>query len=53
MSTRKSKKKVISFVIKGADVIKGSGGFMPPSFKTGAHMTAKDRPRDKNWKRWI
>lgn len=21
-------------------------------FQTGGHMTAKDRPRDKNWRKW-
>lgn len=33
--------------IKGIDVIKHSGGFKPPAFRSGKHMTEKDRPRKK------
>ena len=25
--------------------------YMVPGFRTGGHMTEKDRPRKKNWKR--
>ena len=49
MKKNKSKKtrNTSTDVIRGIDVIKHSGGFMPPSFRTGGHMTEKDRPRKK------
>ena len=33
--------------IKGKDIVKHSGGFVPPSFRQGKYMTEKDRPRKK------
>jgi len=38
-------------VITGYELMKHSGGFMPPACRTGAHMTEKDRPRKKVTKR--
>lgn len=48
----KGKKQTIG-KIKGADLLKRSRGIQQISFKTSAYLTEKDRPRDKNWHKWI
>ncbi len=47
----KKKKETIG-VIKGIDLIKKSAPVQDIPFKTGKHITKKDRPRDKSWKKW-
>lgn len=37
--------------IKGIDLIRKSAPRAEISFRTGKHMTEKDRPRDKSYKR--
>lgn len=46
----KGKREVIG-VIKGIDLIKKSAPKADISFRTGKYMTAKDRPRDKSYKK--
>lgn len=38
--------------IKGIDLIKKSAPKADIAFRTGRHMTQKDRPRDKRYKKW-
>ena len=38
--------------IKGIDLVKKSAPKADISFRTGTYMTAKDRPRDKRYKKW-
>ena len=51
MAKKKKKKEKIG-TIKGIDVLKKSAPMQGIPFKTGKHITEKDRPRDKNWKKW-
>lgn len=37
--------------IKGIDLVKKSAPIARISFRRGKHMTPKDRPRDKSYKR--
>lgn len=37
--------------IRGIDIVKKSAPKADISFRTGRYMTAKDRPRDKSYKR--
>lgn len=39
--------------IKGNDLLKKTRGINEISFRTGGYQTKKDKPRDKNWKKWI
>ena len=41
------KKKITVGTISGQDLLKGSRPKQDISFRTGAHMTSKDRPRKK------
>jgi len=50
MSNRKKKETI--GVIKGVDVLKKTRGIQNIPFKTGKHMSEKDRPRDNNWRKW-
>lgn len=47
----KKKKETIG-VISGLDLIKKSAPVQNIPFRTGKHMTKKDRPRNKNWRTW-
>ncbi len=38
--------------IKGVDAAKASKPYFVVRFKTGAHVTPKDKPRNKNWRNW-
>ena len=38
--------------IEGLELLKKTRGFQKGGFKTGWFKTQKDRPRDKNWKKW-
>ena len=39
-------------IIKGLDLYSKTKGRQIPVFRTGKHQTEKDRPRDKNWRKW-
>lgn len=52
MSKRKKKKKELIGTISALDLIKKTRGPEEINFQTGAYNTKKDKPRDKNWKRW-
>lgn len=47
----KKKKETIG-VISGLELIKKSSPVQDIPFRTGKHMTKKDRPRNKNWRTW-
>ena len=47
----KKKKETIG-VISGLELIKKSAPAQEIPFRTGKHMTKKDRPRNKNWRTW-
>ena len=45
----------VVFRMTGKDIVKEVAGGVAaeaPRFRTGAHMGPKDRPRDKNWRKW-
>ena len=48
----KKKKETIG-VISGFELIKKSAPPQTIPFRTGKHITKKDRPRDKQWKNWV
>ena len=48
----KGKKQTIG-KIDGMELLKKSRGVQRTYFRTGTYQTQKDRPRDKNWKKWI
>ena len=48
----KKKKEKIG-TINGAELLKKTRGIQVVSFRTGGYQNKKDKPRDKNWKRWI
>ena len=47
----KKKKETIG-IIRGRDLLKKAAPKADVTFKTGRHMTDKDRPRDKKWRNW-
>ena len=48
----KKKKQTIG-IIKGEDLRKATQGIQDIPFRTGSYQTKKDKPRDKNWRKWI
>lgn len=48
----KGKKQKIG-TINGKDLLKQTRGINEISFRTGGYQTKKDRPRDKNWRKWV
>ena len=49
----KKKKKVEKIgVIKGIDLVRNSAPKADIPFRTGKHLTQKDRPRDKSYKKY-
>lgn len=48
----KGKKETIG-TIKNTDLLKKTRGIQRACFRTGTYLTKRDRPRDKNWKKWI
>lgn len=50
MSNNKKKENIGT--IEGLELLKKTRGFQKGRFKTGWFKTQKDRPRDKNWKKW-
>lgn len=47
----KGKKQTIG-TIKGTDLLRNARGINEISFRTGRYNTKKDKPRDKNWRKW-
>lgn len=47
----KGKKEKIS-TIKGSDLLNKTKGVQVVPFRTGSFQTKKDKPRDKNWRKW-
>ena len=47
----KGKKEKIS-TIKGSDLLSKTKGVQVVPFRTGSFQTKKDKPRDKNWRKW-
>lgn len=46
------KKKIKVGIIKGSDIIDKTKPIQDIPFRTGRHITEKDRPRKKNWREW-
>ena len=51
MSKKKKKEKI--GMISAETLLKQTRGEQYIPFRTGDYQTKKDRPRDKNWKRWV
>lgn len=51
MAKKKKKEKI--GMISGADLLKQTRGEQYIPFRTGSYQTKKDKPRDKNWKKWV
>ena len=48
----KKKKEKIG-MISGVDLLKQTRGEQYIPFRTGGYQTKKDKPRDKNWRKWV
>lgn len=48
----KGKKEKIG-VIKGSELRAKTRGIQYVPFRTGSYQTKKDKPRDKNWRKWV
>ena len=48
--SKKKKQKIGT--INGLELLKKSREPQDISFKTGGYQTQKDKPRDKNWRKW-
>ena len=48
----KGKKETIE-IITAESLRKSTRGVQSISFRTGGYQTKKDRPRDKNWRKWV
>ena len=46
------KKNIKVGIIKGSDIIEKTKLIQDIPFRTGRHLTEKDRPRKKNWRQW-
>lgn len=51
MAKKKKKEKIGT--IFANDLLKKTRGMQEISFRSGAFQTKKDKPRNKNWKKWI
>lgn len=49
----KNKKKMNCGTISGLELHKQTRGRQIPTFRSGVYQTVKDKPRDKNWKKWV
>lgn len=49
----KKKKKEKIGTISATDLLKQTRGIQEISFRSGAFQTKKDKPRDKNWRKWV
>lgn len=50
MSKKKKKEKIGT--INGLELLKKTREPQTISFRTGHYETQKDKPRDKNWRKW-
>lgn len=48
----KKKKKINIGTIDGLELLKKTREPQDIKFRTGKYQTKKDRPRDKNWRKW-
>lgn len=48
----KKKKKEHIDTIDGLELLKKTRGIQRIAFRTGRHRIQKDKPRDKNWRKW-
>lgn len=51
--SKKKKERIIVARISSVEATLASKPYYVPGFRCGAHATIKDRPRDKNWRKWI
>lgn len=50
--SKNNKKKEVVARISSIEATLANKPYYVPSFRCGRHMTEKDRPRDKNWRKW-
>lgn len=50
MAKKKKKEKIGTISVN--DLLKKTRGIQEISFRSGAFQTKKDKPRDKNWRKW-
>lgn len=50
MSNKKKKQNIGT--IDGLELLKKTRPPQHTTFRTGAYQTKKDKPRDKNWRKW-
>ena len=50
---KKNKERIIVARINSVEATLANKPYYVPAFRCGAHITQKDRPRDKNWRRWV
>lgn len=53
LMSKKNKKKIVVAHISSVEATLANKPYYVPSFRCGGHMTQKDRPRDKNWRKWL
>ena len=53
LMSKKNKKKIVVAHISSVEATLANKPYYVPSFRCGGHMTQKDRPRDKNWCKWL
>jgi len=53
MSKKAKKERIVIVRIDSIEATLANKPYYVPSFRCGKHMTQKDRPRDRNWRRWI
>ena len=53
MSKKNKGKRSIVAHISSVEATLLNKPYYVPAFRCGKHMTQKDRPRDKNWHKWI
>ena len=51
MSKKKKKSKI--GIITVEELLKQTRGIQNIGFRTSVHETTKDKPRDKNWRKWV
>ena len=51
--SRNKAKKIVVMRISSVEATLADKPYYVPSFRCGRHMSEKDRPRDKNWRKWL
>lgn len=51
--SKKKKEKVLVTRIGSVEASLANKPYYVPKYRCGAHKTIKDRPRDKNWRKWV